>query len=107
MSNVIHLTSENFKDVVLNNEKPVLVDFFATWCGPCKMMAPIVDTIADEMADKAVVCKIDVDEAQDIAMQYRVASIPTFILFKNGNAVETIVGGRPKDALVDLIEENM
>lgn len=107
MSNTIHLNSENFKEIVLNSDKPVLVDFFATWCGPCKMMAPIVDAIADEMADKAVVCKIDVDEAQDIAMQYRVASIPTFILFKNGNAVETIVGGRPKDALIDLIEENL
>ena len=107
MSNVIHLTSENFKDIVLNNDKPVLVDFFATWCGPCKMMSPIVDAIADEMEGKAVVCKIDVDEAQDIAMQYKVASIPTFILFKNGNAVETIVGGRPKDALAEMIEENM
>ena len=107
MSNAIHLNSENFKEIVLKSDKPVLVDFFATWCGPCKMMAPIVDVIADEMADKAVVCKIDVDEAQDIAMQYSVASIPTFILFKNGNAVETLVGGRPKDALVELIEENI
>ena len=89
---VINLTTENFEEEVLNAKKPVLVDFWATWCGPCKMLAPTVSEIADEYEGKVKVCKLDVDQAMDIAMSYGVASIPTLILFKDGEIVKKSVG---------------
>ena len=85
-------TTDNFETEVLNAEKPVLVDFWATWCGPCKMLAPTVSEIADEYEGKVKVCKLDVDQAMDIAMSYGVASIPTLILFKDGEIVKKSVG---------------
>ena len=89
---VINLTTENFEEEVLNAKEPVLVDFWATWCGPCKMLAPTVSEIADEYEGKVKVCKLDVDQAMDIAMSYGVASIPTLILFKDGESVKKSVG---------------
>ena len=89
---VINLTTENFEEEVLNAKEPVLVDFWATWCGPCKMLAPTVSEIADEYEGKVKVCKLDVDQAMDIAMSYGVASIPTLILFKDGEIVKKSVG---------------
>lgn len=92
------LTDENFEAEVLQAEGTVLVDFFATWCGPCKMMAPIVGEIADERSDVKV-CKLDVDEGRDTAMEYGIMSIPTLMVFKNGEAVKTFVGVTEKDEI--------
>ena len=97
---VIKLNSENFEKEVLNSEKKVLVDFYADWCGPCKMMSPVVDEIAKSCSDKVKVCKLNVDEAPDVASKYGVMSIPTLIFFENGNVVDTIVGLTSKAELL-------
>lgn len=98
----LKLNSENFEKVVLNSEEPVLVDFFADWCGPCKMMAPIVEALATELDGKAKVGKINVDENSDIAIEYNVMSIPTLIVFKNGKEEKRLVGVRNKEELLNL-----
>jgi thioredoxin 1 len=90
------VTDETFNQEVLKSDMPTLVDFWAVWCGPCRMVAPVVDEIAREQAGKLKVMKLDVDENQGTAMTYGVMSIPTLILFKNGQPVERIVGFRPK-----------
>ena len=96
----IKITAENFENVVLNSDNPVLVDFWATWCGPCKMIAPVVEEIAQEYEDKIVVAKIDVDEVPSVAAKYNVMSIPTLIVFENGKEVNRLVGFRPKAQIV-------
>ena len=103
MSNVITVTSENFESEVLNSEKPVLVDFWASWCGPCRMLSPIVDEIAEEV-QTIKVGKVNVDEQQDLAGKFGVMSIPTLILFKNGQPVNNSVGAKSKAALLDFIK---
>ncbi|MCI8362086.1 MAG: thioredoxin [Clostridia bacterium] len=97
------VTTENFEKEVLNSEVPVLVDFFATWCGPCKMMSPIVEELAKEMKGKAKVYKVDTDEEQNLALKYGIMSIPTFIVFRNGEPVGKAVGMRDKEELVKLL----
>ena len=99
---VITITKENFQAEVLNSDKPVLVDFWATWCGPCRMVAPIVDEIAQEREDIKV-CKIDVDEQPDLAAAYQVMSIPTLLVFKNGQVTAKSIGAKPKAQLLDMI----
>jgi len=97
------LNKENF-DEVINGTKPVLVDFWATWCGPCKMLAPTIEELAEELKDEIVVAKLDVDQVQDIAVKYQVMSIPTLVLFKDGKEVKRTVGFRPKAQLLDFLK---
>lgn len=97
------VTDETFETQVLKSSQPTLVDFWAIWCGPCKMVAPVVDELARENDGRLKVMKLDVDENQNTAMQYGVMSIPTLILFKNGQPVERIVGFKPKAALAKKI----
>ena len=101
---IIQLTSDNFEAEVLNSDKPVLVDFYADWCGPCKMIAPVVDQIAEEN-DDIKVGKINVDQSPDIAQKYKVMSIPMFAFFKNGEVVETAVGALNKAKLQGIIDK--
>ena len=97
-------TTENFEEEVLKSELPVLVDFYADWCGPCKMMAPIVENIAREYDGKLKVGKCNIDDNMQMAQRYRVASIPTFMVFKGGEAVETLIGGMQEDDLCDKLD---
>lgn len=97
----LNLSSENFEKEVLNSEQPVLVDFYAEWCGPCKMMAPIIEEIAGELQGKAKVGKINVDENQELAMEYNVMSIPTLIIFKDGKEAKRFVGVTDKEDLLN------
>ena len=99
----IVLTSENFEEEVLRSDKPVLVDFWATWCPPCRMLAPIIAQIAEERAGEIKVGKVDVDEEPELAVQYGIASIPTLLVFKNGEKVNGSVGAIPKDAIEQLL----
>lgn len=104
---VLTLSQENFKTSVIESSGPVLVDFWAPWCSPCRMIAPVIDDLAAEYAGKAKVGKVNVDDNRDIAMEYGVMSIPTLILFKGGKAVERIVGFKPKSELGALIENHL
>ena len=101
---VMHLTADNFEEEVENSSLPVLVDFWAVWCGPCKMIAPIIDQLADEFDGKVKIAKLNVDENRELAMRFKVMSIPTLMLFKNGEVVNQLVGARPKAELVKLLE---
>lgn len=98
----LKLSSENFTEEVLNSEKPVLVDFYADWCGPCNAMSPVIEELAKELEGKAKVGKINVDENSDIAVEYNVMSIPTLIVFKNGKEEKRLVGLRDKEELLSL-----
>ena len=98
-------TKENFEKEVLQSDVPVLVDMFATWCGPCKMMAPVVEEIAKEYEGIAKVGKVDIDQDSDLAARYSIMSVPTFLIFKNGEVVDKVVGGVPKDILTQEIEK--
>lgn len=98
-------TTANFEAEVLKADKPVLVDFYADWCGPCRMMAPAIEALAEELADVAVIGKLNVDDNEEIAMQYGVMSIPTLIVFKNGQPVKKTVGVQAKDVVEKMIRE--
>lgn len=102
----IMITKDNFEAEVLKSELPVLVDFWASWCGPCMMLGPVVAEIAEEFDGKIKVGKINVDEQNELAMQYRVASIPTLMLFKDGQLVKTSVGFVPKASIIETFELN-
>ena len=99
---IIHVNEENFDEVVLGNEKTVLVDFFATWCGPCQMLAPTIEEIADEHPEYTVV-KIDVDDAPELAVKYGIVSIPTLVVIKNGEVINKVIGVHSKDEILALL----
>ena len=99
----LNITSEIFESEVLNSEKPVLLDFFATWCGPCRMVAPVLDQIAEERPDIKV-CKVNVDEEPALAAQYGVISIPTLMVIKDGQILTQSSGARPKASILEMFE---
>ena len=101
---VTMLTTENFDEVVMKNDKPVLIDFYADWCGPCKMVSPIVDKLAEEHPEYTF-CKVNVDEASDLALKYGVMNIPTLVTMHNGVFVEKSVGAIPAPAILDLLKK--
>jgi thioredoxin 1 len=100
----LEITDANFEETVLNSSKPVMVDFWAAWCGPCRMVGPIIDEISTEYADKAVVGKVDVDANQEFAAKYGVRNIPTVLVFQNGEVVGRQVGVAPKASYTDAID---
>ena len=103
---ILNITGESdFNDKILSAGKPVLVDFWAPWCGPCKMVAPELEAVAQQYEGKAIVAKVNIDEQQQLASKYNVMSIPTLLLFKDGKEVERIVGYRPRKDLMEMIDK--
>lgn len=102
----MNINQSNFNEVI-NSDIPVIVDFWAPWCGPCKMLGPVIEEIANELEGKAIVGKVNVDENQDIAMQYKVFSIPTVLIFKNGQVIDQFVGFMPKAAIMAKLQKHI
>ncbi len=101
----LEINDANFQTLVKNSEKPVLVDFWAPWCGPCRTIAPIIDELHSEMEGKAVVGKVNVDENNEIPVEYGIRNIPTLLIFKNGEVVDKVVGVVPKQQLIQKLED--
>ncbi len=104
---IVHVSDATFKSEVLDSEQPVLVDFWATWCGPCRMVAPVVEEIAGENEGKLKVAKLDVDQNVMVSSEYRIMSIPTLMVFKGGKVVDKLVGFMPKDAMMNVIGKHL
>ena len=100
---ILEVTVENFDEKVLNSEKPVMLDFWATWCGPCQMVSPIIEELGEELTDVKV-CKVDVDKEPEISIQYNIMSIPTLIVFENGEIANKTIGACTKDEILDLLK---
>lgn len=100
----ITLTKDNFEKEVKESDKTVLIDFWATWCGPCKMIAPIIEEIAEEFSDEVKVCKVNIDNEPSLATKFGITSIPTLLVIKNGEVVKTSVGYIPKEKIIELFE---
>ena len=105
--NVQQVSDTSFDGDVMKSDKPVLVDFWAPWCGPCRSVAPIVDDLATQYKDKIKVAKLNVDESSQVAMKYQVTSIPTFILFKNGQVADRVLGALPRSEFVKFLDRNL
>ncbi|MBE7030985.1 MAG: thioredoxin [Ruminococcaceae bacterium] len=106
MGAIVKVNSDNFDHVVMDSAKPVLVDFYAEWCGPCRMLAPVMEEVAQEVGEDAVVCKLDIDQARELAVEYEVTSVPTLMLFQNGTVAETLIGVRPKEEIVQALKNH-
>ena len=104
---IVTITDQNFETEVLKSDTPVLVDFWASWCGPCRMVAPLLDELANENEGKVRIAKLNVDENQQVAYKFQVSSIPTFILFKNGQMADRMMGAMPKSAFESFINRNL
>lgn len=107
MSNVIDVTQDTFKSTVIESEKPVIVDFWAEWCGPCKKLSPMIEEIADEMGDQVTVAKVDVDSERTLGAMFQIMSIPSVLIFKNGEKVDEFVGVRPKSEIVAKLNAHL
>ena len=105
MAKPVVITEDTFQSTVLENPLPVIVDFWAEWCPPCRMVAPILEQIAEDYDGKAVICKVNVDENQSLAQKYGIQSIPTLLFFNNGEIKDQVIGALPKDQLVTKLEE--
>jgi len=103
---ILNLDSQNFDATIQESSKPVLVDFWAPWCGPCKAIAPILEELADEMGDSVQICKVDVDNNQEVAGKYNIRAIPTLLLFKGGNIVDQVVGMTSKEDLESKLKSH-
>ena len=103
----LEITDANFKEIVLESGKPVLVDFWATWCGPCRAISPIIDELATELEGKAVVGKVNVDDNSEIPQNYGIRNIPTLLVFKDGDVVDKMVGAVPKGQMIEKLEAHM
>ena len=101
---VLTITKDNFEQEVLQSDKPVLLDFWASWCGPCRMLAPVIEQIAEETAGRVKVGKVNVDEEPELASAFQIASIPTLVVIRDGKAVQTAVGVQPKDSILAMLQ---
>ena len=107
LNNIVHVSDDSFEDEVLNSDVPVLIDYWAEWCGPCKMIAPVIDELAQEYGEKIKIAKLNIDENPETPPKYGIRGIPTLMLFKNGNVEATKVGAVSKSQLADFIESNV
>ena len=107
MADVLNITDANFDQEVLQSTEPVLIDFWAVWCGPCRMIAPVVEELSREYAGKAKIAKLDVDSNPEVSAKYGIRSIPTLLIFKDGKVVEQIVGAVPKQKLVNALDTHI
>ena len=103
----LEFTDKNFEELVLKSDKPVLVDFWATWCGPCRAIAPVIDELHEELSGKALIGKVNVDDNSEIPSKYGVRNIPTLLFFKNGEVVDKVVGNQPKTKLIEILESHI
>lgn len=105
MSEVIHLTKENFQQVVSNSDKPVLVDFWASWCGPCRMLAPVLEDVAQSLNDQAIIAKVNVDEERELAESFKIMSIPTMYIFKDSKVIDRMIGYTSKENIINTLNK--